>query len=115
MIVENPPKELIKIINVVINFLSALIFPAIYIPLVISVMPQITAGTMSFLNGITFMYADIHENITIYPPSLIMFLAVSRMASSMMSAMLKQDRGFLRLSGIPEICKGKGLFSWMHI
>ena len=88
MIVENPPKELIKIINVVINFLSALIFPAIYIPLVISVMPQITAGTMSFLNG---MYADIHENITIYPPSLIMFLAVLRMASSMMSAMLKQE------------------------
>lgn len=115
MIVENPPKELIKIINVVINFLSALIFPAIYIPLVISVMPQITAGTMSFLNGITFMYADIHENITIYPPSLIMFLAVLRMASSMMSAMLKQDRGCLRLSGIPEICKGKGLLSWMHI
>ena len=60
MIVENPPKELIKIINAVINFLSALIFPAIYIPLVISVMPQITAGTMSFLNGITFMYADNH-------------------------------------------------------
>ncbi len=115
MIVENPPKELIKIINAVINFLSALIFPAMYIPLVISVMPQITAGTMSFLNGITFMYADIHENITIYPPSLIIFFAVLRIASSMTSAVLKPGRGFLRLSGIPEICKDNGLLSWMYI